>query len=77
MATLTSYDFNAPPLPWGHAFKATAKRIIGRWRNWVHEHREFARVTRELHAYSDRDLADLGVRLYDIPAIARGTFRRS
>jgi len=38
--------------------------------------RERRRIERELGTYSDRELAELGITRTDIPAIARGEFRR-
>ena len=42
---------------------------------WV-ARREVARIARELNAHNDKQLADMGITRADIPAIARGTFRR-
>jgi uncharacterized protein YjiS (DUF1127 family) len=52
------------------------------WRGWWHElrarldaasavRRERRRISRELMAYNDRDLDDLGIRRSEIPALAR------
>jgi uncharacterized protein YjiS (DUF1127 family) len=38
--------------------------------------REAARVSRELGALSDRELADIGIMRADIPAIAAGIYQR-
>lgn len=38
----------------------------------VHRHQ----IARELHAHTDRELADMGITRSDIPAIVRGTFQR-
>ena len=39
------------------------------------QRQEVARITRELRAYSDRQLADLGMNRSDIPDVAHGFFR--
>jgi uncharacterized protein YjiS (DUF1127 family) len=77
MATLTSFDFRAPALPWGHAAKATVNRLARRWRDWAANRREIARITHELNLHTDRELADMGLTRGDIDAVARGRFRRA
>jgi uncharacterized protein YjiS (DUF1127 family) len=46
-------------------------RLVASIRRWQHSRRERRRVERELAAYSDRELEEIGVRRGDIPAIAR------
>ena len=60
MATLTSYDFGAKPLPWGHAAKATIERILASVQAWREQRRTVARVSYELGCHSDRELRDMG-----------------
>lgn len=40
------------------------------------EWRRYRRAERELERFSDRDLADLGIRRDDIPAVVRGRLPR-
>ena len=55
---------------------AGRRRIMRRWHRLVAQRRRVARYTRELEAYSNRELAELGLDRSDIPAVARGTYRR-
>lgn len=56
---------------------AEAPRTVrNRVRDWLARRREIARIEFELGTYSDRHLADLGLTRGDIPAVARGRFRR-
>ncbi|GAC1338874.1 MAG: hypothetical protein NVSMB18_06090 [Acetobacteraceae bacterium] len=48
---------------------ATIRRAFARWR-------EVNRIHDELGGLSERELADVGLRRGDIPAVARGTYRR-
>ena len=43
---------------------------------WFTERHRRNAVLRELHQYTGRDLADLGITRGDLPAIAAGTYRR-
>jgi uncharacterized protein YjiS (DUF1127 family) len=43
---------------------------------WRSEQRRRRQVVRELNAYSDRELLDLGFSRADFPAILSGTYRR-
>lgn len=52
----------APSLP---------SRPLGAVRAMLTRWAEIARIERELRAYSDRELDDLGIRRVDIPEIAR------
>lgn len=65
----------AHPTIWAQFAHAVADRRqrFGAWR----EKRAYrARITRELHSYTDRELFDLGIQRADIPAVVNGTFRR-
>lgn len=42
---------------------------------WI-AHRDHAREIGQLHAFSDRDLRDLGLTRSDVAAIAKRTYRR-
>lgn len=50
-------------------------RLAASIRRLYHKRREQLRVYRELAAYSDRDLEEIGVRRSDIPGIARSAYR--
>jgi len=49
---------------------------FGRIGDWIAERRRLSRTIRELNAYSDRELADMGLTRNDIPLVARGLLRR-
>jgi uncharacterized protein YjiS (DUF1127 family) len=53
------------------------KALIERVESWSSRRRQQARTYRELMAYSDQELTDLGIRRRDIAAIARGDGRPS
>ena len=55
------------------AYKTLAERVAA----WSSRRRQQARTYRELMAYSDQELTDLGIRRRDIAAIARGDGRPS
>ncbi|HTW29534.1 MAG TPA: DUF1127 domain-containing protein [Acetobacteraceae bacterium] len=72
MATL--YEFvGARPVGRPQGFIAQLGAVVRQHRADVRERR---RIERELSTYTDRELGDLGISREDIPAIARGTFRR-
>ena len=50
-------------------------RLVAPIRRMHHRRREQLRIYRELTAYSDRDLEEIGVRRSDIPGIARTAYR--
>jgi uncharacterized protein YjiS (DUF1127 family) len=52
------------------------RRMANRWHRWLDYRLEIARVTRELQQHTDRELNDLGLGRGDIPAVARGIYRR-
>ena len=51
-------------------------RVAAIWTAFRETRRERGRIVRELSAYSDRDLAELGLFRHDIHAVAAGTYRR-
>jgi uncharacterized protein YjiS (DUF1127 family) len=53
------------------------RNVAARYHAWAENRRRIARISAELHAYTDRQLLDLGLCRSDIPEVARGTFRRS
>jgi uncharacterized protein YjiS (DUF1127 family) len=55
---------------------ATGETGFGRFGAWLAERRRAARTKRELMAYSDRELADMGLTRADIPRVARGQLTR-
>ena len=55
---------------------ASRRTMMRRWHRMVAQRRRIARYTRELEAYSNRELAELGLDRSDIPAVARGTYHR-
>lgn len=57
-------------------FKATFHRLALRWQRAWEQRRRVAQHMRELNGYTDRELAELGIDRLDIPAVARGTYRR-
>lgn len=73
MTTITYRAAHAaarPARPEGAAAGIIA-RIAGLWTR----HALYRRTLAELDALSDRELADIGISRYDIPAIARDTAR--
>ena len=73
MATSIHHDTRA-------GFGAAPTSIRGfadRYRAWSARRRQVNRVTAELNSYTERQLADLGLCKSDIPAVARGEFRRA
>jgi uncharacterized protein YjiS (DUF1127 family) len=62
-------------LPGEAAFVLALGQLIERAEAWRARRREHARVYRELMAYSDRDLDELGIQRRDIRAISRPEVR--
>jgi uncharacterized protein YjiS (DUF1127 family) len=60
---------------WAQLSQAIADRRV-RFTAWREKRAYRARITRELHSYTDRELFDLGIQRADIPAVVNGTFRR-
>lgn len=56
------------------AISAAYHGAVARWRRRVTRRARAAQVWRELDAYTDRELADLGLSRSDIPAIARAAY---
>ncbi len=55
-----------------HAFHAARERLAAYRAEQAHR----SLIARELAAYSDRDLCDLGISRSDVPAIVNGSYRR-
>lgn len=51
-------------------------RISEAWTDYMARRRKRDQILRELSAYTDRELADLGFCRSDIPAVANGSYRR-
>ena len=62
--------------PWAQFARAVAARRR-QFADWRAKRAYRARIARELHSYTDRELFDLGIQRGDIPAVLNGTFRRS
>ncbi|MBV9748769.1 MAG: hypothetical protein JO157_08135 [Acetobacteraceae bacterium] len=67
----------AAPFPGRAALKVKRDRLLRRWHRSRARRERIARFTRELQAYTDRELNELGLDRADIPAVARGTYRRA
>ncbi len=76
MGMLPTISSGVAQFPGRAAIKAKRDRLLGRWRYARARRRRVARFTRELQAYTDRELHELGLDRADIPAVARGTYRR-
>lgn len=76
MSILPSISLGAAPFPGVDAFKAKQRQLLRRWKRSSALRHRIARYTRELEAYTNRELSELGLDRADIPAVARGTFRR-
>ena len=50
--------------------------VAVRWQRALQQRRRIAQHMRELNGYTDRELGELGLDRFDIPAVARGTYRR-
>ena len=75
MATTTHHG---TPTTVAHFFEDlahTQRQLSERYRAWAARRREIAQTTRELESCTDRELWELGFSRYDIPAVARGTYR--
>lgn len=55
---------------------ASPNALMARLNAWRSKRREIARIEFELGTYTERNLADLGLTSNDIPAVARGQYRR-
>jgi uncharacterized protein YjiS (DUF1127 family) len=62
------HEHDLAPTGWRRWWQETGRRLDAAQR----ARRECRRVYRELMAYTNRELDDLGIRRVDIPAIARG-----
>lgn len=56
------------------AFTTARRRLLDGWRRERQRRARAAQVRRELEAYTDRELADLGLSRADIPGIARAAY---
>ncbi len=74
MATFINHDTQTASL--GGASLAL-RGLAERYQRWSARRRQVARTTLELQAYTDRQLADLGLCRSDIAEVARGQFRRA
>jgi uncharacterized protein YjiS (DUF1127 family) len=52
-------------------------QLLLKWQRAKAHRAEVFRITQELAGCTDRQLADLGLYRSDIPAVARGTYRRT
>lgn len=52
------------------------RRLGAAWSEFRASRREQSRIVRELNAYTNRELAELGLFRHDIPAVADGTYQR-
>ncbi len=77
MGIVPTIRSGATPFPGRTALKAERDRLLRRWRYARARRQRVARFTRELQAYTDRELNELGLDRADIPAVARGTYRRA
>ena len=76
MGILPAIVSSAAPFPGRAALKAKRDRLVRHWYRSRVRRQRIARFTRELQAYTNRELNELGLDRSDIPAVARGTFRR-
>ncbi len=77
MSILTSITSSAAPFPGRAALRAKRDRMVRHWYRSRARRQRIARFTRELQAYTNRELSELGLDRSDIPAVARGTYRRA
>ncbi len=76
MGILPAIISSAAPFPGRAAIRAKRDRMMRQWHRSRARRQRIARFTRELQAYTNRELSELGLDRSDIPAVARGTFRR-
>ena len=76
MGLLPAMLSRAALFPGRAALKAKRRHLARRWQRSVVQRRRIARYTRELETYTNRELSELGLDRSDIPAVARGTYRR-
>ncbi len=76
-----SIPFNAPARPVGFpgfsGVKSAVQDLLQRYAQSRARQRAADQVYRELQAYTDRQLHDLGLDRSDIGAVARGTYNRA
>ena len=59
------------------ALKLKQRELSLKWQRAKMEREQIFRITQDLERCSERQLADLGLSRADIPAVARGTYRRA
>ena len=74
MAFLSTFVSGAAPGINIAYLRAKLHQLGERRRHAARRRGQVEQVTRELSAYSDRELADLGLSRADIPSVANGTF---
>ena len=77
MAALTNFSPSTMTSRGLSALRAKQDQFVLRWQRAQAQRAEVFRITQELASCSDRQLADLGLCRSDIPAVARGTYRRA
>ena len=53
------------------------KDLARKYKGWRVQRQRRLKVVRQLSAYTDRDLLDLGFSRHDFPAIINGTYQRA
>ena len=76
MATLFELVPNAIGFRGFAAFRNNKDQLRLKWQRARAQRETVFRITQELADCTDRQLADLGLSRSDIPAVARGTYRR-
>jgi uncharacterized protein YjiS (DUF1127 family) len=77
MTTLTNFSPSTMTSRGLAALRTKQDQFVLRWQRARAQRAEVFRITQELADCSDRQLADLGLCRSDIPAVARGTYRRA
>ena len=74
MAFLSTFVSGAAPGSSITPLRAKLHQLGERWRHAAKQRKQVRQTMRELSAYSDRELADLGLSRADISGVANGTF---
>jgi uncharacterized protein YjiS (DUF1127 family) len=75
---MSAYNVKAHPAFSGYDFAGEGssangmRGLFARVAKWREQRRSYQQLLFELEGLSDRDLADIGISRFDIPAIARG-----
>jgi uncharacterized protein YjiS (DUF1127 family) len=77
MSILSSAPARPVGFPGFSGVKAVLQDLLQRYTESQSRRREIYQVSRELQAYTDRQLHDLGLDRSDIDAVARGTYSRA